>query len=117
MAPHSLPPDYSGLPLPPLSLTARPASNADQLAEAASKISLLSPEQFKPAPTKIKPDLVIEESTCNGRMTQQEDSQPDSDNQEDLEMLDLELAPQAKLDCVVRKLETVSESGNSSPSF
>ena len=55
-------PSTASLPLPPISLTSRPASNADQLAEAASKISLLSPDQFKPSPAKVQPDLVTETS-------------------------------------------------------
>ena len=54
-------PPTSGLPLPPPPMTNHPTTNANQLAEAASKISLLSPDQFQlPYPTRR--DLVKEES-------------------------------------------------------
>ena len=54
-APISLP----APPPAPLILAGPPLRPTDQLAEAASKISLLSPDQFKPAP-KLKPDLVVD---------------------------------------------------------
>ena len=97
-APISLP-----APLPaPLILAGPPLRPTDQLAEAASKISLLSPDQFKPAP-KLKPDLVVD------RM-QQDDDEDDSGGESggsvppNLERVD--------------RVPTsgVSESGNSSPS-
>ena len=48
-------PPTSGLPLPPPSMTIHPTTNANRLAEAASKISLLSPDQFQlPFPTRLE---------------------------------------------------------------
>jgi len=93
-----LPPATLTLPTPttppaPLALTTplpRPTSNVEQLAEAASKISLLSPDQFK-----IKPDVVSASSLAaegSGEASEEEEEVPP----------------------VHRPV--VSESGNSSPS-
>jgi len=63
-------PPPSGLPLPPPTMT-----NVSQLAEAASKISLLSPEQFQLSPSlSIRPDIVGEEPTNISPSTNTESS-------------------------------------------
>ena len=94
-----LPDPISSLPAP-LILTGPPLRPTDQLAEAASKISLLSPDQFKPAP-KLKPDLVVD------RM-QDEDDESGGDSEDSVP---------PNLERVDRVTTSgVSESGNSSPS-
>jgi len=103
-APLTLPPPPATLTLPtpttppaPLALTTplpRPTSNVEQLAEAASKISLLSPDQFK-----IKPDVVSASSLvaeASGEASEEEVTPP-------------------VLERVAHR-PVVSESGNSSPS-
>ena len=96
-APLSLP----APPPAPLILAGPPLRPTDQLAEAASKISLLSPDQFKPAP-KLKPDLVVD------RM---------QDDDEDESGRESEGSVPPNLERVDRVATSgVSESGNSSPS-
>ena len=78
-------------------MTNHPATNANQLAEAASKISLLSPDQFQ-LPLQVRPDLVKEESIIT-----HSPSPPPSQT-------DSAASP------APHKLELVLVSGNSSPS-
>jgi len=85
------------LPLPPPSLTNRPNSNIEELAEAASKITLLSPDQFK----------------LSGPLVKEGFEEIDTHESELSSPLDSDLAQDVPL------LETVEQdvnSGNSSPS-
>ena len=98
--PIALPSAPISLPAPPpapLILAGPSLRPTDQLAEAASKISLLSPDQFKPAP-KLKPELVVDNEDESGG--ESEGSVPPN-----LERVDRVVAASG-----------VSESGNSSPS-
>ena len=101
-APLSMPAAPITLPAPPaapLILSGTPLRPTDQLAEAASKISLLSPDQFKPAPN-LSHQAKIHDGDEEGSSGESEGSVPPN-----LERVER-----------VATGSAVSESGNSSPS-
>ena len=101
-APLSMPAAPITLPAPsaaPLILSGTPLRPTDQLAEAASKISLLSPDQFKPAPN-LSHQAEIHDGDEEGSSGESEGSVPPN-----LERVER-----------VATRSAVSESGNSSPS-